>query len=86
MDYIVLAIIILTVINAKNKSPHIGISGSILLLVCPPLAVIGRGAKAFIVTTFCTIFGFWVLGSVVGAMYLEGSFNTNFVKRLMRRK
>ena len=42
----------------------------LVVIFMPPLAVIHKGLKAFIVVTLCTIFGFWALGSIAAAIYL----------------
>lgn len=56
-------------INYKPKT-NIGCLTLLLIVFLPPFAVIGKGLKAFVVTTLCTIFGFWVLGSIAAALYL----------------
>lgn len=43
----------------------------LLLIFAPPLAVIHLGFKPFIVTLLATIFGAWILGTFVGALYLN---------------
>jgi hypothetical protein len=48
---------------------NIGCLLVILIVFAPPLAVIHKGIVPFIVTLLATIFGFWVLGSIVAAIY-----------------
>ena len=54
--------------NFQN-SQSIGCLRLLLIIFCPPLAIIDKGLTAFVVVTLCTIFGCWVLGCVAAAAY-----------------
>lgn len=51
---------------AKN---NVGCLIMLLIVFMPPLAVIHKGIKPFIVTLAATVFGFWAFGVIVAAMY-----------------
>jgi len=54
----------------RGPIENIGCLRCLLVIFLPPLAVINKGIIPVIVVTLCTLFGFWVLGSVAAAMYL----------------
>lgn len=48
----------------------IGCLRCLLIVFLPPLAVIDRGLIPILIVTLCTFLGFWVLGSIMAAIYL----------------
>lgn len=48
----------------------IGCLRLLFIILFPPLAVIDRGLIPIVIVTLCTFFGFWVLGSIMAAIYL----------------
>jgi uncharacterized membrane protein YqaE (UPF0057 family) len=56
--------------NFSGSPQSIGCLTILLIIFLPPLAVIRKGIVPVIVVTLCTLFGFWVLGSIAAAIYL----------------
>jgi len=54
----------------RGPVERIGCLSVLLVIFLPPVAVIRKGLWPVVVVTLCTIFGFWVLGSIAAAIYL----------------